>query len=673
MSGDTQTQDKQRRAGPKRTALLLLASLFVPLGLSGMTLAANSSATSGATAAPSYVQQQRATYLSAKKSLRKRQMHRFNELSAKLVDYPLKPYLDYSELVRRLYTLPYQDVDHFLERHQHSYLGDSLLKQWLKTLSIKQRWHDFQSYYKPHVANTELRCYYAHARLQNGDVTALESVAELWNVGRSQPKACDPVFNRWLKSGHLTPALAWERFSKAIKNRKRQLARYVAKQMGPEHQKLATIYLEVDRHPERIKRRSRYRDQSPAMQEIILHGIRRLTYRDPLAALKAWEGYDAQQLFDDKARRQTQELLISRLAKKGQVDAAATLLGQVPNIESKSIGEWLVRDALRNRDWTKAYQWLNQLPQALQQSDRWLYWRARALDELKIDDPDFPTPRQLYAGLALRRSFYGFLAADILGHDYTLVDRPITPPSELMTAIANLEGMKRARELYALNFIHEARKEWFYTTRKLDAPAMVAAGKLAEDWGWYRKSIQAMIETRHWDDLQSRFPLAYRDYVDDAAEETAISPQLLYAIARQESAFSPDARSPAGAMGLMQLMPKTARATARKTGLKLSNNYDLLKPERNIAIGSRYLHQLLEQFNGNRILAAAAYNAGPHRVKQWLNPTTEKLPYDIWIETIPFDETRKYVQNVLSFSVIYAYRTGDKLPFITDNEAQNPL
>src|SRR5690606_17081182 len=147
---------------------------------------------------------------------------------------------------------------------------------------------------------------------------------------------------------------------------------------------------------------------------------------------------------------------------------------------------------------------------------------------------------------------------------------------------------------------------------------------------------------------------------------------FLYAIARQESAFREDARSPVGAMGLMQLMPATAREMAKRSGMSFQPQ-DLLKPEKNIALGSRYLNELLNQFNGNRILAAAAYNAGPSRVKRWLSKDDAKLPYDVWIETIPFQETRGCVQNVLSFSVIYAYRTGAKQPVVTREEAASSL
>ena len=134
-----------------------------------------------------------------------------------------------------------------------------------------------------------------------------------------------------------------------------------------------------------------------------------------------------------------------------------------------------------------------------------------------------------------------------------------------------------------------------------------------------------------------------------------------------------DVRSGAGALGLMQLMPATGRETAQSLGMRI-NNQDLLKPEVNIRLGSHYFNRMLRDFNGNRALAAAAYNAGPNRVRQWLRQTSENpLPLDAWIEIIPFAETRTYVQNILAFHVIYAYRRGESVSFLTPEEASSRL
>jgi soluble lytic murein transglycosylase len=617
---------------------------------------------------PDRLQWQRKQFLAAEEALENRHFATYRNIVRQLDDYPLKPYLEYSELHRRLYLFPYDEVDQFLRAHTDTHIGALLTREWLETLARQRRWQDYRTYFDDHnIQSAELRCYALRARFNTGDEAALEAVAELWNVGHSQPDACDPLFNVWMDRGFLSDDIAWQRYAKAIGERNLTLARYLARQMSPELKTLADLYYDVARHPERLENHERFSLQTPHMHEIILHGIRRYAQRDPLKALLHWERYDARHYFPTAERHRTQEYLIIQLAVEGHMAAVRRLLQQTEQITSMDLIAWLVRDALRSEDWQRAYDAIQLFPAEEQQSERWLYWRARALERLNISDPLYSSARQIYARLALTRGFYGFLSADVLGHDYTLVDRPVNPPGEAMEAIRNSAGMRRAKELLDLGRVVQARREWFYATRGLAPAQLLAAGKLAEQWGWYRKSIQAMIEARHWDDLQLRFPLAYPEEIRSASASTNIDPPFLYAIARQESAFAADAKSPAGAMGVMQLMPSTARSTAREIGVQY-RYWDLIDPSQNIQLGSRYLHQLLDQFNGNRILAAAAYNAGPYRVKQWLENSEKQLPYDIWIETIPYGETRSYVQNVLAYSVIYGYRMGKQIPMFRDKE-----
>lgn len=622
---------------------------------------------------PSLLQQQRQHYTRAEEALKRGHFKTYRKYRQRLHGYPLTPYLDYRELRRRLYRLPYKDVDDFLDQHENTYLGDRMLKGWLHTLAKKRHWHDYQSYYQSHLSSTELSCYWLQARISTGDESAYQEVEPLWNVGKSQPDECTPLFKRWIGQGHLTPELAWQRHSKAIKAHKRSLARYLAKLMPEQMRKQAALYLEVDRYPQRLSQRQRFAEQSPRMQEIILHGIKRYARKDPLAALYEWNRYDAQQLFADGARRDTLEYLAGRLARDGHSNAAERLIANTGHLTNTDMSEAIIRQALRQQNWQQVYQWIQRLPASEQQSPRWLYWRARAMQQLSIDDPAYPTPEQIYTGLAMDRGFYSFLAADIVGRDYVLRDQPVTPPQELVVAIAGRPEARRAKELLAMKQLNYARREWRYMTQNFDDMAHLAAAKLAQQWGWHRKTIQAMAAARSWDDLQLRFPLAYDNHINQAADKHSLTQPLLFSIARQESAFAADAKSPAGALGLMQLMPGTARYTARKAGVRY-RSYDLLKPEKNIALGSFYINSLLDQFDNNRILAAAAYNAGPHRVKAWLSEEgSQGLPYDVWIEVIPFKETRGYVQNILAYSVIYGYRLGNTPAFVSSDEAKQRL
>lgn len=610
---------------------------------------------------------QRETFLEARDALSRRQMDRYQTLLASLDDYPLRPYLTYRELTRNLPSASPKAVNDFIQGQADSYLAHQLQRQWLHTLARQARWPQFLADYPAKMRDTELQCYALRARLQQEDQTALDEVEPLWNVGRSQPNACDPVFDRWMADGRLTPAIAWERHTKAVKARAYSLANYVARQMPERWQSKAALMREVNRNPASLARTERFREQSEAMQDIISHGLQRLARRDATQALTLWRVYDAQQLFSDRERLATQQAIAQRLIYQGNREQADRLLAQVPSLSNTDVVEAVIRDALEQLDWERAYTWLNQLPAEAQDSERWRYWRARMIEELNLENTG-PEPRDLYAAVAATRSFYGFLSADKLGLEYRLLDQRAPVSDAVLAEMEQHPALQRAYELLMIGDTTAASREWYHTVPRLDHERIMASGKLAQRWGWHRKGIQAMISARFWDDLQMRFPLAYQEHVQSAARETAIHPHLLFAIARQESAFMPHARSPAGAMGLMQLMPATAQQTARRAGVPY-RRADLLSPEKNIALGSRYLNELLTEFGGNRILATAAYNAGPYRVKQWLRDKKHKLPYDVWIETIPFRETRGYVQNVLSYSVIYGYRMGEKRPFITPEEA----
>ncbi len=615
--------------------------------------------------------EQRRTYLAANNALRKGHLRTYRRLRKQLDDYPLASYLDYLNLRRRLYTLPFSAVDEFLTANEGTYISDQLRKRWLTTLFQQKRWKDYQRYFVEASSNTTLQCYQLLARHYSGDESAMLEVPELWNVGISQPDECDPLFFAWQQAGYLTGDIAWERHRKALQARNRKLARYIAKRMPAELQSKAALYLEVDISPERLTHHARFKAKNSQTAEIVLHGLRRLSQRDSLAALEQWNHYRGLHEFPEAEQQATLEYLITRLARDGNMESAKTLMASLSKIENDELIAWLVRDALRRQSWPEVYSYINLFPLNEQGSDRWLYWRARAMAKLDIADPNYLSPTHLYNTLALKRSFYGFLAADLLGQNYSLLDRPVQSSPLALSKVRELPAIIRAKELLAIDNLRDARREWLYATRELDEAQLLAAGKLAEEWGWYRKSIQAVVAAEHWDDLQLRFPLGYQQQVANAAQVTQIEPPLLFAITRQECAFAADAKSSAGAMGLMQLMPATAREVAKNLGVKY-RYWDLIKPEQNIEFGSTYLNQLLQQFGGNRILATAAYNAGPHRVKKWLGDN-EQIPFDIWIETIPFRETRHYVQNVLQYSVIYGYRLGLETSLLSESDAKHPV
>ena len=298
--------------------------------------------------------------------------------------------------------------------------------------------------------------------------------------------------------------------------------------------------------------------------------------------------------------------------------------------------------------------WIRAMPAALGATERWRYWLARSLEMTGAEDE----ARELFVTLAGERDYHGFLAADRVGREYHLAHIPLEPGAERVAEVAAMPALVRAGELFALDRPIEARREWWLVLDRLsgDKPALQAAAKLAQEWGWHDQAIFTLARTGYWDDLELRFPLQHSQAIDGAAKRRELPNSWVYAVVRQESAFSRDARSPAGALGLMQLMPRTARAIAREIKHPTPRRKDLFEPDTNITLGTAYLDRVLERFEGNSVLATAAYNAGPSRVARWL--PEETVPADLWVETIPFSETRSYVQRVFAYRVIYDRRQG---------------
>lgn len=615
---------------------------------------------------------QRIHYEMAKSSLAKGATASFEKHYALLGDYPLTPYLEYAVLKQNLGNVEPDKIDSFFEAQKGSYLATRLRHQYLYTLAMEKRWADYLNYYSEANTTRELQCYWLYARVHEEDQGALEAVDILWPTGSSHPKACDPLFERWHRAGRLTQEIAWLRFHNAMQASNRSLARYLKRYLDDKHTHYADLYLKVHAYPYSMRNPRLFTEQSLPMQQIIAHGIKRYARKNSKDAMRFWEMYEAQQLFPSDLSIDAKQSIATYLIRSNEPALAEQLIASSRVLQQKHVIEALLRQALNYQNWEKVLQWVNALDEDAQSSDRWRYWRARALANLGLVDAKYGSAEHIYLSLSNNRSFYGFLAADRMGRSYSLQQELVEVSPATLETVEALPSLRRARELWLTQNFSEARAEWLFTTQNLDTDTLIAAGELARRWGWYNQGIQAMITGNLWNHLSIRFPLAYEDFIHQASTETSVTPDFIYAVARQESAFAEKAKSSAGAMGLMQLMPSTAKQTARRNGIKMHLS-DLFKPEQNIQLGGLYLNELLEKYNGNRILAAAAYNAGPHRVNRWMEGNPEGLPYDVWIEIIPFKETRGYVQNVLAFSVIYGYRLGQPRALVSELEANSLL
>ena len=282
------------------------------------------------------------------------------------------------------------------------------------------------------------------------------------------------------------------------------------------------------------------------------------------------------------------------------------------------------------------------------QDPKWQYWQARALDKTG----NILQAQNVYAKLAEDRSFYGFLAADNIHKPYQFANKPVFLAENELENLANEADFKVVRELNLLNRPVEAERQWWYAVKKLGKERRMIAAKLAQQWHWDQIAITTLVKADYWDDLSLRFPIYYSDQIHTNAYLQNLDPSIVFGLIRQESIFNKDAESPVGARGLMQVMPRTGMQIARDLKEKWQSDNSLFSPDVNVRYGAFYYKQLLRQFHGHFALATAAYNAGSGRVSKWL-PSVQPMPADIWIETIPFKETRKYVTSVLSYAIIY--------------------
>jgi len=622
-------------------------------------------------------EQQREVFLEARAALNGEESGLYESLLEKLEDYPLRSYLEYADISTRLSSRAIvgnstAEIDGFLRRYPDTYLALRLERSWVRELALQERWQDVQRYHNPHNSTTELTCYALHARLLGGDRSALNEVEPLWNVSRSQVNNCDPVFEAWIDDGQLTPEITWQRFSKTIQAGRNSLARYVSTLMPEQERELAELFLSVDHNPRLLEDQTLFSTRTSEMTEIVLYGLRQLAVSDPTLALSLIDDYQTQLNFSLEDSISLRRYTVQRLIFSDRIEEAEAVLLESPELISESLVSQIVREALRELDWPHVNAWISRLTQEQRDTDRWQYWQARVLTyDGSVEG--LIEAHNLLKLASKNRSYFGFLAANQLDVEYEFADQPVLLSQEQIQEVSAIPAIERAYELYLIGDEPAARSEWNFASAQMTDAQVMASGRLAEQWGWHRNSIQAMIRAQYWNDLALRFPLAYAESFNATATEFSLPSHLLYAVARQESALMHDVRSSAGALGLMQLMPATGHEMAARAGLRMSTQ-DLLNPDVNIKLGTRYLSELLQDFSGNRILATAAYNAGPNRVKQWLQRSqATPLPFDVWVETIPYGETRNYVESVLTYAVIYGHRTGVRLALFTDEELSSQL
>ncbi len=594
----------------------------------------------------------RTLFIQAEKAVKHNNKAKYLALSEQLADYPLQPFLQYQWLRKHLNDE--EQIQGFLQQNSSSRYASKLKYKWLHYLGRHKQW-SLLLQHRMTTKDTSLNCYFHRAELQAGnEQAALMAAQKLWAVGRSQPRACDPLFSQLKKSDLFTQDLRWQRFNAALQHNKVTLASYVKTLMPEQYQATAQLWLNLHRHP------ARYMDQFLASERteqsalMFTHAISRLAGKDLDAAIKIWDANKQQYMAEESlAAKQARDKLEKRLAFKLVFEKDSTAYERLSqlNVTDKSSRTWRVRAALLEQNWQNVITAIHDLSEAEKQQEKWQYWLARAdLETGKVEQAE-----RLFTSLAQNRSFYGYLAADKVNSIYQLSDNPVDVSAAEITELKNRREFRVAFELKMLDRKNEAKLQWWHATRSLDKKEILVAAKLAQQWQWDEIAIFTIAKAKYWDDIEVRFPISYADKILENSAQNNLNPVILYGLIRRESAFNEKAHSPTGARGLMQIMPRTGRDIARHLNERWHGSNSLYNPVTNLKYGSYYYQKLLDRFDGHYAIALAAYNAGPERVKRWL-PQAGSIPADIWIETIPYRETREYVTSVLTYALIYQQR-----------------
>jgi soluble lytic murein transglycosylase len=571
---------------------------------------------------------------------------KFAKHAKKLDGHVLGPWLEYWGLSMRLEDATNKEVREFLATHASSYVSERVRGDWLRVLGKRSDWQELERQAKGSpVADLEVSCYRWIARLDQGDDNVAAEAMAMWREPAELPEGCQRLSVMLSARGGLSVTDVWRRVRLLFEHGQITAAKttlqLLPKSEAPDERMLA----EAARHSKRFLERLPKTLDTRAAREVAVLGAVRYARNDPAGAAAALAGPLASRLSDaelgylwgvvgyEGAREHHDEAL------KWYERAGEALL------DDRQLA-WKARAALRDGDWPVVRSAIDRMSFVTAHQPAWIYWYGRAL----AAQGEEIGSRAYYLRIAGQPDFYGLLAAEELGYVLALPDITHVPTEDEVGKAAEDAGLKRALELIRLGIRVEGVREWIYATRNFDDARLLAAAELARRNAVYDRAIHTADRTSRLHNYTLRYPMPYEDVLRSYAATHGVDEAWVLGLVRQESRFNTEARSSAGAAGLMQVMPGTARYVAAKMGLR---NYrqKVGEVETNVTLGTKYLQLVMEQL-GHPVLASAAYNAGPSRARRWRDD--KPLEGAVYVETIPFSETRDYVKKVMSNAVFYS-------------------
>ncbi len=579
---------------------------------------------------------------------------------ARLQNHPLAGWIEAIALERQIHRISTDRIDAALKRLVDQPAGNWLRSAWLAHLARESDWARFRRFYIP-ADGLLMRCAELAARQTEGNINEqwFADAQAVWLTGSSLPNSCDSPLAALEGMGKLTSELRWQRIELAAEQGQSNLIRFIARKLSAADAKLANDYADfIDApHP----RATKWPDTSRS-HLVTRVGLARLAKRNPdkAEAMLASIG-NSLKLSESEAGQVRYQIALWTAA--SYEPQAAQRFAAVPAASYDArLHEWRTREALHRGDEKAALAAIDAMDASQRSEPRWQYLQARLYERAGDDQK----AKSLYTTAATQAGFHGFLAADKIDAPYALC--PLEPSADAATRkkIADAPEFIRAIELFRVQRAAYAAREWSALVKRLSDIERKVAVDLAVKARWYDRAVFGVGSDEQALRYYSlRFPLHHSKTLNREAKKNGLDAAWVAALTRAESAFMPNARSPADARGLMQLLPSTAERTAKSLGISWGGGSSLYNPRINFQLGTAYLRQMLDEHNGYPYRAIAAYNAGPTAVRRWLTERPQ-LDADLWIETIPYYETRDYVARVLAFSVIYDWRLNKQALPLTD-------
>jgi len=607
---------------------------------------------------PSFAQSD-ADVLAAKAAFEKGDRVKLAGLAPGLRGHVLEPYVEYWRLKLAIDDATSETIRDYLDRYPNTPLAEKLRVDWLKSLAKKSDWSRFAlDYPPPSGEDVELACYGIQYRRQRDGDAALADARPLWLNGQATPDSCEPLFAALISRGDLSIADRVARFRLASEAGNVRLAHAIANDLPGGDRIAERDFYPANKDFQRALTAGAFAWNTGSGRELALYALERVARADAAAARSAWVKW--RDKLPDAERKYGNARLAYHATRQLNPSANDWFREVGDSPLAPELQAWRTRAALRALAWNDVLAAIDAMGESQRQESAWRYWKGRALAAKERT----AEATALFETLAVETNFYGMLAAESLGRRFEPPkSEPLLSTTEALNAFGVRPAVQRVVKLSHLDMKPESQREWLFIVRAQPDDILLLAADYARRVGLYDRAVNTADRTTTRHDYSLRYLAPFRTEFDAASRSQDVDVALLYGIARQESRFSPDIVSSAGAVGLMQLMPGTARWVAKQLGRRDFRTGTIADVELNTQFGAYYFKYWFDRLDRMPALAAAAYNAGPGRAQAWRPPVP--LEGAVWVETIPFNETRDYVKKVLANSVVYAQAFGGSPPTLT--------